>query len=98
MGITVDMDHFASRGYAHLGRIIDDDAVAGLLEAERRFRPAVAYAAAGHESRLLVRDKLCHHSVAVCSTTQSRYVMRGIARPVRYINLTGKVNCFTVRA
>lgn len=56
---------FERVGYVPLGRIADAAQVEALLSAEARFRPQRAYAAAGSESKLLVRDQLAHHSTAV---------------------------------
>lgn len=60
-----ELTAFERDGFVPLGRIAGPEQIDALLAAEERFRPAQAYAAAGSASKLLVRDQLAHHSVAV---------------------------------
>jgi ectoine hydroxylase-related dioxygenase (phytanoyl-CoA dioxygenase family) len=60
-----ELADFERDGYVVLGRVMDDDQVDALLDAERRHRPDRAFSLTGSDSRLLVREQLCDQSVAV---------------------------------
>ncbi len=59
--LDFDLDRYAADGFALLGRIADDDEVAGLRAEEERFRLDVGYGAADNQT-LRVNVQLCHRS------------------------------------
>lgn len=68
------IDAFKADGYVALGRVLDDDEIDGLLDAEARFRPKTV-PELGANRTLLVRTQLCHRSEAVRRfATQGRHV------------------------
>jgi ectoine hydroxylase-related dioxygenase (phytanoyl-CoA dioxygenase family) len=58
------IDAYRTDGYVSLGSVLDADEIAGLLEAEERFRPK-SVPELGANRTLLVRTQLCHRSEAV---------------------------------
>jgi hypothetical protein len=56
---------FERDGYAVLGRILDEDLRAELLEVEARHRPSYPIGRKGEELTLLLAEQLCHRSAAV---------------------------------